>query len=159
MALAEISGYYVVLFIHILAVVVGLGTTFGYGIFMAFAQRNAPRAIPAVYRASRLSDRYLITPALIVILIAGIYLLSDGPYGPGDSWVSVGFLAVIVLLGMTHGYFAPRTRKGSEIAERDLAAGDTLSPEFEAVARQLAIGGQIAGLVIAVTIFFMTVKP
>ena len=156
---ATITGYGVGLFIHILAVVVGLGTTFGYGFFMAFAERNAPRSIPAVYRASQLSDRFLVTPALIVILVAGIYLLSDGPYSASDSWVSVGFLAILILFGMIHGYLGPRTRKGIEVAERDLASGDTLSPEFEAISRQLRIGGQIAGLVIAVTIFFMTVKP
>lgn len=156
---ATITGYGIGLFIHVLAVVVGLGVTFGYGVFMAFAQRNAPRSLPAVYRASQISDRYLVTPALIIILVAGIYLLSDGPYSFSDSWVSVGLLAVIVLLGMTHGYFAPRVRKGIEFAERDLEKGNDLGPESEAIARQLAVGGQIAGLVIAVTIFFMTVKP
>jgi len=159
MPTASIEGYNLVLFIHILAVVVGLGTTFGYGVFMAFAQRHAPVAIPAVYRAQQMADRFLVTPALIIILIAGIYLMSDGDYSASESFIGVGILAVLILLGMTHGFFAPRVRKGIEVAERDLAAGGELSPEFEALARQITIGGQIAGLVIAVTIFFMTVKP
>lgn len=159
MLIAEIQGYYVVLFIHILAVVVGLGITFGYGLFMGFTQKHAPRSVPAVFRATLVSDRFIVTPALIVILLAGFWMVSDREYSLGESWISVGILAVIILGGMVHGFFGPRMRKGIEIAERDLEKGDTFSPEFDAIAKQLAIGGQFAGLVIAVTIFFMTVKP
>lgn len=153
-----IQGYDVVLFIHILAVVVGLGVTFGYGVFMTLVQESSPRSLPAIYRAAMMSDRMLVTPALIVILVAGVWLMSDRWDG-SESWIAVGLVAVVALLGMTHGYFRPRMIKAVELVERDLAAGDTLSPEFEAVSRQLAIGGQIAGLIIVVTIFFMTVKP
>lgn len=156
---ATITGYGIGLFIHVLAVVVGLGITFGYGVFMAFAQRNAPASLPAVYRASQLADRYIVTPGLIIILVAGLYLLGETPYSFSDSWVGVGLLAVIVLLGMTHAYLGPRVRKGIELAEQDLARGETLGSESEAIARQLAIGAQIAALIIALAIFFMTVKP
>lgn len=159
MLTASIHAYSVGLFFHILATVIGLGITFGYGVFMAFVQNHAPRSVPGVFRATQVSDRFIVTPGLIVILLAGLYLLNKGSYSASDSFVSVGFVAVIALFGMTHGFFAPRVRKGIEISERDLEKGDTLSPEFEAIARQLAIGGQIAGLIIVVTIFFMTVKP
>ena len=157
--LASVTAYNVGLFIHVLAVVLAFGPTFGYGFFMAFADSKAPASVPAVLRAARISDRFLVTPAMIVLLLAGIYLLSKGDISASESWVTVGFIAIIALFGMVHGFFGPRYRKGIELAERDLAAGGELSPEYRAVSLQIARGGQLAGLIIAVTIFFMVVKP
>ncbi len=156
---ATITAYGVGLFIHILAVVVALGVTFGYGVFMAHAQKNAPEALPAVIRAVTFCNRVLVTPGLVVVLFAGIYLMSKGNIDASESWISVGFIAIIALFGMVHGFFMPNERRAAEIADRDLQAGGELSPEFEAISKRLALGGQIAGLIIAVTIFFMAVKP
>ncbi len=64
-----------------------------------------------------------------------------------------------MLFGLVHAYFQPRTRKAIELSERDLAAGGELSAEYSALSAQMARVGQLAGLVVAVTIFFMVVKP
>jgi hypothetical protein len=50
-------------------------------------------------------------------------------------------------------------RRAKELAERDLAAGDTLRDEFEAVGQRIGQVGGLAGLIVVVTIFFMTYKP
>ncbi len=156
---ATITGFGIGLFIHVLAVVLAFGPTFGYGIFIGVAQQGAARSVPAVLRGIQQTDRFLVQPGLIVVLLAGIYMLIDGHISASESFVSVGFLAIIVLFGMAHGFFRPNTQKALELAERDLAAGDTLSPEFEAISQKLATGGKIAGAIVAVTIFFMTVQP
>ena len=158
MPIGEITGYELGKFIHVLAAVVGLGATFGYGVFMGFADRFAPYASSAVLRASQVSDRYLVTPMLLLILVTGIYMIADADI-EGESWVTVGFIAVFVLLGMVHGFFRPRVRKAIDLAERDVADGGELGDEYKKLAKQLAMGGQIAGLIVAVTIFFMVVKP
>lgn len=126
---------------------------------MGYADAKAPASVPSVYRTAQLCDRFLVTPMMIVLLLAGIYMLAEGDISVGESWVSVGFVAIIVLFGMVHGFFGPRYRKGIDLAERDLAAGGELSEEYRAVSRQMQIGGNIAGLIVAVTIFFMVVKP
>ncbi len=156
---ATITGFSIGLFIHVLAVVLAFGPTFGYGIFIGVAQQNAPGSVPAVLRGIQQTDRFLVQPGLVVVLLAGIYMLSDANISASESWVSVGFVAIIVLFGMAHGFFRPNTQKALELSERDLAAGDTLSPEFEAVSQKLATGGKIAGAIVALTIFFMTVQP
>ncbi len=156
--LATVTAYSVGLFIHVLAVVVAFGPTFGYGFFVGFADTKAPTAVPAIHRAIRMTNLYLVTPGMIVVLAAGIYLMVKQDWG-SPSWITVGYIAIIVLFGLVHAYFQPRTRKAIELSERDLAAGGELSTEYSALSAQMARVGQLAGLIIAVTIFFMVVKP
>ncbi len=95
-----------------------------------------------------------------MILLAGIYLLIDGHIcGGANPGSAVGFVAIVDpvrhgarLLPAEHG-------KALELAERDLAAGDTLGAEYAAVSKKLENGGKIAGAIVAITIFFMVVKP
>jgi hypothetical protein len=157
--LAEVTAYSVGLFIHVLAVVVAIGATYAYPVVLAWVERFAPQAVPATYAALRRVDRIIVTPGLIVILLAGFYLLSEGEIEMSESWVSIGLLTTLVLLGMTHAYFAPRWDRGIELAERDLESGGELSDEFRANSKQMAIAGMAMSLLVIVTIFFMVVKP
>lgn len=162
MPLASIvsADYKIALFLHILAVVLAFGPTFGYALFASVAPQH-PRATPAILTGIQRCDRYLVNPGMIVLLIAGIYLLvaSDDAWETSDAFVSVGFLAIIVLFGLQHAFFQPQVRKAKELAERDLKVGDTLSAEFEAVSQRIGQVGGIAGLIVVVAIFFMSYKP
>jgi uncharacterized membrane protein len=158
MALANITGYSVGVFIHILAVVLAFGPTFAYGLIFSLLPKH-PRSAPAFFEAIRKIDNYLVNPGMVVVLLAGIYLMADGPWDGSESWITVGFLAIIVLFGLQHAFFRPQGRKAQELAERDLKNGDTFSTEFEEISRRLGTVGPIAGLIVVVTIFFMTVKP
>jgi len=153
-------GYKIALFLHILAVVLAFGPTFGYALFFSVAPQY-PRAAPAILAGVQKCDRYLVNPGMIVLLLAGIVLLtaSDGAWETSDAFVGVGFLAIIALFGLQHGFFQPQTQKAKELAERDLKAGDTLSPEFEALSQRIGQVGGIAGVIVVVAIFFMSYKP
>ena len=156
-----VSGdYKIALFLHILAVVLAFGPTFGYAIFFSVAPQY-PRATPAILTGIQRCDRYLVNPGMVVLLLAGIYLLiaSDSAWSGSDAFITVGFLAIIVLFGLQHAFFQPQTAKAKELAERDLKAGDELSPEFEALSERIGNVGKIAGLIVVVTIFFMSYKP
>jgi uncharacterized membrane protein len=158
MVLADITAYSVGVFIHILAVVLAFGPTFGYGIFFSVLP-SYPRAAPALLAGVQKTDRYLVTPGLVVVLLAGIYVMSEGNWESSEAFITIGFVAVIALFGLQHGFFRPQTAKAKALAERDLKAGDTLSEEFEEVSRRLGTVGPIAGLIVVVAIFFMVVKP
>jgi hypothetical protein len=156
-----VSGdYKIALFLHILAVVLAFGPTFGYAIFFSVAPQY-PRATPAILAGIQRCDRYLVNPGMIVLLLAGIYLLiaSDDAWSGSDAFVTVGFIAIIALFGLQHAFFQPQTAKAKELAERDLKAGDELSPEFEALSERIGNVGKIAGLIVVITIFFMSYKP
>jgi len=153
-------GYKIALFLHILAVVLAFGPTFGYALFFSVAPQH-PRATPAILAGVQKCDRYLVNPGMVVLLLAGIGLLtaSDGAWDTSDVFIAVGFVAIFALFGLQHGFFQPAVRKAKELAERDLKAGDTLSPEFEALGQRIGQVGTLAGIIVVVTIFFMTYKP
>jgi predicted integral membrane protein DUF2269 len=151
-------GYKFALFLHALAVVVAFGPTFAYALFSTVSQKY-PRATPALLEGIQRSDRYLVTPGMIVLLLAGIYLLADGDWKTSEAFISVGFLAILVLFGLQLGFFVPQVRKAREIAERDLESADELSEEYVALAQRIGKVGSMAGLIVVVTIFFMTYKP
>ena len=160
MASAAVSFYDVVKFFHITAVVIGTGPTFAYGAFLAVAAREGGLALPAAGRTVMLWDRTANTIGLTVILLSGLYLVSDGPWGLSDFFVSWGFVAILFLFGITHGYFIPRTRALVEAAERDLSSpSGEAAAEAEAIGRDLAKWGSVAGIVIVLTIYVMTAKP
>ena len=151
-------GYKFALFLHILAVVLAFGPTFGYAFFFSVAPQF-PRATPAILAGVQKFDRYLVSPGMIVLLVAGIYMLADGELGrqrglhqrrlPGDH----------LPLCSASGLLQAQTRKARELAERDLKAGDTLSDEFKALGERIGKVGGLAGLIVVVTIFFMAYKP
>jgi len=154
------SGYKIALFFHILAVVVGFGPTFGYALLFAGAPQF-PRAVPALLRGVQRIDRYLVNPGMVIILVAGILLMviGDNVWDGSEFFIVWGFLAIIALFAIQHAYFQPTVRKALDLAERDLEQGETLSPEFEALAKQYGQIGTLAGILVVVTIFFMVYKP
>jgi hypothetical protein len=153
-------GYKIFLFLHILAVVIALGPTFGYGIFFSVLP-NYPRSAPALIAGMRKIDRLLVNPGMIVLLIAGIVLLatSSSVWSGSQFFVVWGFIAIIALFGVQHGFFGPQMARLQELADRDLAAGDSFSPEFEATSQKIAQIGAATGALIVVTVFIMAYKP
>jgi hypothetical protein len=154
------SGYRIGAFLHILAVVLTFGPTFGYAFLFSVAPQF-PRAVPGILAGIQRIDRYLVNPGMVVLLLAGIYLLSasDGVWDGGDAFIVVGFVAIAALFGLQRGFFQPQTRRARALAERDLQAGEELSPEFQALGQRIGQVGSLAGLIVVIAVFFMTYKP
>lgn len=154
--------YDVVVFFHILAVVVAFGPTFAYGMFFAIAAKHDLRAMPTIGRAVIAWDSTVGTAAQVVILLAGVYATAD-VWEFSDFFVSWGIVAVLVVLGVTHGFMLPTSRRVVAIADRDIAAAGsgevTFSDEFNRLTGRLNLVGALLGLLVALTIYVMTAKP
>jgi uncharacterized membrane protein len=157
-----VQTYDVVEFVHVAAVVLAFGPTFGYAFFQTIAERSHPRSVPYVMRVFTRIDRTLVTPGMLVVLAAGIYLTADR-WEFSDLFVVVGLVAIIALLAFAHGFFIRTEGALAELAERDIAASGsgevTFSDEYWKLSKRVAIIGALAGLIVMVTIFFMVVKP
>ena len=158
MSLYELS-----LFLHISAVVVGFGSTFAESLMFPVALKLDRRHLPYVHRLQLAINRYFATPALVIVLLTGIYQTLDGDFRFGDPWISATLAIVIVLGGLIGAYFIPADRRLGPMVERELAAaGDTgaeLSAEYQRGARNEGIAGGIAGVLVLVAVFLMVVKP
>jgi len=144
-----------VLAVHILAVVVAFGVTFAYPILFAVGSRVDRRAIPWFHRMQQEIGRRLISPGLLLVLIAGIILASD-EHQWKHFYVQWGIAAVIVLGGLEGAVMTRNERRLAELAERDLAASpESWSAEYEALARRTGAIGALMGVIVVVTIFFM----
>jgi uncharacterized membrane protein len=158
-----VTSYDLSLFLHITAVVVGLGATFAESVFFPVAMKLDPRHLPYVHRVQLAINRFLTTPALLVVVVTGFYQVEDRDWDLGDFWLSASFAIVIVLGGLLGAYFIPQDRKLGAMVERDIAASGAgevkLSDEYLKRARTEGIVGGVAGLLVIVAIYLMVVKP
>jgi uncharacterized membrane protein len=142
--------------------VVAFGVTFAYPVIVPAARRSDRRNLPFLHRTQLLLGRAVIAPAGTVVLVAGIYLVASNPaFGFGDWWVSFGLTAIIVILGVSGAYFAPRERRLAELAERDVGASEAgevaLSPEYHSLSRRVLAVEVLTSLLVLVTVFVMVV--
>ena len=158
-----VTGYDISIWIHITAVVVGFGATFGEALFFPVAMKMDPRHLPYVHRIQLAINRNLATPALVLIIATGIYQLVDRDWDIGAFWISATFLIVIIIGGLLGGYFIPADRKLEAMVSAEIAAaGDgPFEPSDQYLARSRTEGlvGTATGLLVIVAIYLMVVKP
>ena len=163
MTFAPASSFYdVVLGVHIMAVVVAFGVTFAYPIMFAVGARHGARSLPLLHRIEYTIERYLINPGLGLVVIAGIYLASDGHHW-SEFFVQWGLGAAIVIGALVGAVMIPTAKRAEAIADRDVTAsghGDPeMSDEYRALVKRLStVGSALSGLVL-LTILFMAIKP
>ncbi len=153
-----IALYDVVLTVHILAVVVAFGVVFAYPALDAQIRRAGPGDLAALHRLHLALARSVITPAMVVVLLAGLYLALDR-WSLGDPWISATLTILIVLFGLVGAVLTPTDRRLAELAERDLKAGGAPSADYAREARKAATFGSLALLLAVVAIFLMSAKP
>jgi uncharacterized membrane protein len=160
---ATITGYDISLWIHITAVVVGLGATFAESILLPVTMGVDKRHLPVVYRIQTVLNRYFASPALLLILITGFYQVAEGNWDLGSFWISSTIVIVILLGGINGMYFMPTDRKLEKMVTEEIAAaGDgeiEFSDEYTAMARTEGFMGAITGILIVAAIFLMVIKP
>jgi uncharacterized membrane protein len=157
-----VTTYDVVLAVHIMAVVIAFGWTFSLPIFYAVAAKQDPRSLPVLHRIELLISRYLLNPALLVIVGAGIFLASDGHHWK-EFFVQWGLAVAIVLGGLAGAVLMPAAKRAEAAARRDLEGytGGEFQPgeDYRRAARTLNTVGSLASLLVLITIAFMAIKP
>ena len=154
MSLYELS-----VFVHVTAVMVGFGSTFAESIMFPVALKVSKRHLPYVHRLQLAINQRLATPALVVVLLTGIYQTSDGDWGFGAFWISATFLIVIVIGGLLGAYFIPADRRLAAQAERELGESGDVSEDYLRQARREGAIGALTGLLLIAAVFLMVVKP
>lgn len=157
-----VSGYDVVMALHIMAVVIAFGWTFALPVVYIVAGKVDPRSLPVLHRIEWTFTRYVANPALLVVLGAGIGLASDGHHW-SEFFVQWGIAAVVLIGAVVGAVMIPATKRAAELAERDIAAAGAgeleMSAEYQAVARRLQTVGTALSVLVVATVFIMAIKP
>ncbi len=151
-----ITFYDVILTVHILAVVVAFGVMFAHPVIDAQVRSSGGADLAALHRLHVALARRLITPAMTVVLLAGLYLAIDR-WSLGDPWISATFAVLLVLFVLTSSVLVPADLRLAEIAERAEAGAG--GEEYERERRMANRFGGLALLLVVVAIFLMVAKP
>jgi uncharacterized membrane protein len=158
-----VTSYEFSLFLHITAVMVGLGSTFAESIMFPVAMKMSPRHLPYVHRLQLAINQFFALPALVVVLATGFYQVEEGNWELGDFWISATLAIVLVIAGLLAAYFIPADRRLGPMVEREIAdAGDgelSLSPEYRRQSMVEGVVGSITGVLLVIAVFLMVDKP
>ncbi|MHB8242752.1 MAG: DUF2269 family protein [Solirubrobacteraceae bacterium] len=156
------SLYDYILAVHIMAVVIAFGFVFALPVVYMVAVKHDPRSLPVLHRIEYMVERLIINPALLVLLLAGIYLASKGHYW-SEFFVQWGLAAAVVIGAVVGAVMIPTAKRAEQAAKLAVGTGGESafepSAEYQALARRLNIVGSGLGVLVALTILFMAVKP
>jgi uncharacterized membrane protein len=147
--LADItSGLYKLLFLgHIVSIMVAFAPAAVHPILGAQAEADGEGTLRRTSEHMALNTKRVYFPALVLTAAFGIglVLVSDDAWGFDQAWVSLSFLVWIALCGVVSGIIMPGERKvgGGEVAAM----------------KQVAMGGQIATVLLLVMLYLMIWKP
>lgn len=154
--------YAIVLFVHITAAIAAFGVTFAYPLIDMIVRRRDPRSLPLMHELQIQIGRRVVTPAAIVVLIAGVYMAADRWSDVSSGWWSGAFAILVVILGIEHAIMTPLARRMRDRAALDAQAGGgtvTLSAEYEQMSRQRMLFGGLLQLLVVIAVFLMVIKP
>jgi len=151
--------YDVVLTVHILAVVVAFGVVFAYPVLDAWFRRAVPGDLAALHDLHLTLGQRVISPAMIVVLLAGLYLASQDPWSFADPWIGATFAILFVLFGLMGGVLTPADRRLVQLAGRDANAGGGPSADYMRERKRADLFGSLALSLVVVAIFLMVAKP
>lgn len=140
-----------VLWVHVSAVVAGLGALFANPVLLSVARRSEPPQAAVLHRVQLRLGSWLGSPGLLLVLLAGAYLASTRDLWT-EVWVVVPLVIVLVIGGLNGSVLAPRQRRLAELAQSGGGA------EYERMLRQVS---QVTVVVLALVLlaaFFMITK-
>lgn len=93
----------------------------------------------------------------VLLLITGVWIVLDdkSEYAFEDMFVSIGFLIVLIGLGVMLFYFRPKGAALKQAVEQEGATSNTAI----ALARQLSMVSHIMTLLITIALVVMVIKP
>ncbi|MCD6031678.1 MAG: hypothetical protein K0S78_3852 [Thermomicrobiales bacterium] len=143
-------------FVHVAAVVVWVGGVFALTVLNArLARTGEPAAVAALGQQSEAFGRTVIGPAMLVVLIAGLWMAGQFGIPFTSLWIFWGFLGFVlfILLGVV-----ALGRTGAELGVLARTAGPG-DPRLAGLRQRIAALSWINLLVLASVIWAMVVKP
>jgi uncharacterized membrane protein len=145
-----------IILIHVLAGATLFGGQFYVEALMATAARTKdPETIMTVGGKVGPTNGRLFTPAGVIVLITGTWIVIESAYEFEMLFISIGFVLTIVALSIGLFLLKPgQSELGDLVAEHGMT-----SPEAMAKAKSLGNIGHIQTLLVTIIIIVMVLKP
>ncbi len=122
-----------------------------------------PRHLPFKHRLQLAINITLVLPALVVLLVTGIYQADEIGFELDRLWLTGAMAIVGVLALMVLAYFIPEDRRLGRMIDGEIAAagdGDVaVSTRYTRRVKFQALMGVIADLLVIAAIWLMVTKP
>ena len=153
--LATVDSYTVFKFLHVLLAVVWVGGATMLQVFAWFALRSKlPGRAAEFAREAEWVGTRVFTPASILLLLIGIWLVHDGHWGFGHFWIIAGFIAFVLSFVIGAGFLGPESGR---LAKEIEAQGPDAPAVKARIARILNIS-RIDTVVLLLIVFLMVTK-
>ena len=150
------SFYDLLLFVHVLAAGAWFGAALLSLLLVELAARGEDTAF--VVRLGEYDDKLaklLFIPSALLVLIAGVALVFDGPWDfTRDGWVIAGLVLLAAIFALGLGLILPT---GQKVAA--LATSNASGAELQQQLGKLRLLSWIDVALLAAAFFFMTTKP
>jgi uncharacterized membrane protein len=155
----------VVLVLHVLGAILGLGTNLTYGLIAAVGERAGGTGRVFSLRLIQQLDRRLANPAYVAQLVTGLLLVWLLELNLLEtSWLVAGLVLYVAVAITGATVYGPALRRQIDLAERLDAAGvgdgdPALGAAYAAAARRSNTLGIAVTLVVVVIVVLMVAKP
>lgn len=152
-----IDFYTFIVSLHVIFVVIGLGSAFAFPFIGMLAKKN-PQNTAFVLEFNLTLITKWISPMAVLVLLTGLYQAFDGPYSFGDDhWLDLSFALFIIYMGILGAITTPGTRRALELA-KESAGGPPPAEMISLIQRNAKLGPVMGGIIVLVT-FLMEAKP
>ncbi len=162
-----ISGYYnVLLVLHILTAIIGLGAVMLNGLYASQALRRpgpAGRAVSeANYAVSSIGEYFIYAIPVFGILLV---LASHHAWKFSQTWIWLSLLLYVFAIGISHSILIPGHRKiNALLADMEQGPPPTAGPppqaaQIQALGKRQAAAGATLNIVVVIFLILMIWKP
>ena len=149
-------------FLHIAAVVVGLGVTFSFPFLQAFAERKGVVATRFAFQFANRLTRTVVYPGAVLVAVFGAALIFDDRTGYKDdfpNWLMWGITWYVVAIIVAVAILDPASRKAQKVLEATSDDAEALPDEYKPLGQRVQMVGGLLGLSTLGIMFLMIWKP
>ena len=140
----------ILLTLHILSALVAAGCTISYFFWLRQAQL-APESRTYTLNTIRLLERWMVTPAYVIVFLTGLGLIDRAKWGWSTPWLELSILLLIALMGLV-GFHA-------RLIKRQIAIGADDATAYDSAHTRGRIFMLLKAVVIVALVYLMVFKP
>ena len=146
--------YLLIKVVHVFAAIVAVGTNITYGVWIARAKRYSG-TLPFALRGVKFLDDRIANPCYGLLVLTGFGMVGVSKTPLTTPWILTAIVLVLVVFAVAMFGYTPTLRRQIEALDRRSAD----SAEYVALAGRSTRLGALLGVLVAVIVILMVVKP